>query len=138
MQIIWSKVFSSSFMLDPVWSPAVREVMRTVNAWLDRALASDLSACLVLRHGQRIIGASILSFDPEVENHLAPGPSIMMEYRNRGFGTLLFERSLDSLREAGLARASGIARENTPVARFLYPKFGGVMEPANLVTLFAA
>jgi hypothetical protein len=132
------KVFSSSFMLDPAWNPAVREIMRTVDSWLDRALVSDLSACLVLRHGQRIIGASVLSFDPEAENHLAPGPSILMEYRNRGFGTRLFERSLNSLREAGLVRACGIARENAPVARFLYPKFGGVAEPANLVPLLAA
>jgi len=132
------KVFSSSFMLDPVWNPSVREIMRTVNSWLDRALVSDLSACLVLRHGQRIIGASVLSLDPESDNHLAPGPSILMEYRNRGFGTLLFERSLNSLREAGLVRASAIARENAPVARFLYPKFGGVVGPANLVSLLAA
>ncbi|MEP7015522.1 MAG: GNAT family N-acetyltransferase [Verrucomicrobiota bacterium] len=132
------KVFSSSFVLDPFWNPAVQEVTRTVDAWLDQALVSDLSTCLVLRHGRRIIGASVLSFDPEAQNHLAPGPSVMMEYRNRGFGTLLFERSLSALREAGLVRAGGIARENAPVARFLYPKFGGVPEPTELAPLLAA
>ncbi len=62
----------------------MREIMRMVSSWVDRALACDLSACLVLRHGQRIIGASVLSFDPEADSHLAPGPSILMEYRNRG------------------------------------------------------
>lgn len=137
-QVGLRKVFSSSFVLDPIWNPAVHDVMRTVNTWLDHAFVSDLSTCLVLRHGHRIIGASVLSLDPNAENHLAPGPSIMMEYRNRGFGTLLFERSLKSLREAGLVRASGIARENAPVARFLYPKFGGIPEPTNLTPLLAA
>jgi GNAT superfamily N-acetyltransferase len=131
------KVFSSSFVLDPFWNPAVHEVMRAVDVWLDQAFASDLSTCLALRHGQRIIGASVISFDPEAENHLAPGPSVMMEYRNRGFGTVLFERSLQLLREAGLVRASGIARENAPVARFLYPKFGGISAPTELGTPLA-
>jgi hypothetical protein len=132
------KVFSSSFMLDPIWNPAIGPVMQIVDAWLDQAIGADLTMCLVLRHGQRIIGASILSFDPGAGNHLAPGPSILMEYRNRGFGTSLFERSLHTLREAGLVRASGIARENAPVARFLYPKFGSIPEPLDLTALLAA
>jgi hypothetical protein len=132
------KVFSSSFMLDPIWNPAIGPIMQIVDDWLDQAIGADLSMCLVLRHGQRIIGASILSFDPGATNHLAPGPSILMEYRSRGLGTSLFERSLHTLREAGLVRASGIARENAPVARFLYPKFGGVTEPLDLTALLAA
>lgn len=136
--LVLRKVFSSSLMLDPVWNPAIGDIMQIVNAWLDQAIGSDLTTCLVLRHGHRIIGASILSLDPEAENHLAPGPSILMEYRNRGLGTCLFDRSLEALREAGLVRARGIARENAPVARFLYPKFGGVIEPADLTPLLAA
>jgi hypothetical protein len=125
-------------MLDPIWNPAIGPIMQMVNAWLDQAMEGELTACLVLRHGQRIIGASILSIDPGAENHLAPGPSILMEYRNRGLGTSLFERSLHTLGEAGLVRASGIARENAPVARFLYPKFGAVAEPHDLAALLAA
>jgi len=137
-KITLRKVFSSSFMLDPIWNPAIGDIMQVVNAWLDQAIGSDLTTCLVLRHGQRIIGASILSFDPEADNHLVPGPSILMEYRNRGLGTCLFERSLHSLSKAGLVRASGIARENAPVARFLYPKFSGAPEPVDLTPLLAA
>ncbi|MGH8100078.1 MAG: GNAT family N-acetyltransferase [Chthoniobacterales bacterium] len=132
------KVFSNSFMLDPIWNPAIGPIMQIVDAWLNQAIGADLTTGLVLRHGQRVIGASILSFDPGAANHLAPGPSILMEYRNRGFGTSLFERSLHTLRQAGLVRASGIARENAPVARFLYPKFGGVTEPLDLTALLAA
>lgn len=132
------KVFSSSFMLDPIWNPAIGPIMQVMDAWLDHAIEAELIMCLVLRHGQGIIGASILSFDPEAGNHLAPGPSILMEYRNRGLGTSLLERSLDTLRQAGLVRASGIARENAPVARFLYPKFGGVTEHLDPTALLAA
>ena len=32
----------------------------------------------------------------------------------------------------------GIARENAPVARFLYPKFGAVTEPLDPTALLAA
>ena len=132
------KVFSSAFLLDPTWNPAIDEVMLTIQWWLNRAFASGMSASLTLRHGSRIIGASILSIDPEADNHLAPGPCILMEYRNRGFGTWLLENSLQSLREAGFSSAIGIARENAPVARFLYTKFGGVAAPADLPRLLAA
>jgi ribosomal protein S18 acetylase RimI-like enzyme len=61
-----------------------------------------------------------------------------MEYRNRGFGTSLLESSLKSLRDAGLSRATAIARENAPVAKFLYRKFDGVAEPADIAQLLAA
>jgi len=132
------KVFSSSFLLDPIWNPAIGEVMLKVQGWLDSAFQSESSVCLALRHGARIIGAAILSLDPKVENHLAPGPCVLMEYRNRGFGTHLLESSLNLLREAGLTRACGIARDIAPAAKFLYPKFGGLFVVVDLATLLAA
>ena len=132
------KVFSSSFMLDPIWNPAIGEVMQRVQSWLDRAFESETNAILALRHGLRIIGAAVLSLDPNIDNHLAPGPSVLMEYRNRGFGTHLLESSLHLLRDAGLTRASGIARDIAPAAKFLYPKFGGVPAPVDIAALLAA
>lgn len=132
------KVFSSSFTLDPSWSPAIGEVMQKVQSWLDAAFANDNSACFALRHGTRIIGATVLSLDPNIDNHLAPGPCVLMEYRNRGFGTHLLESSFDFLRQAGLSRVSGIARAAAPVAKFLYPKFGGVALPIDIDALVAA
>jgi len=132
------KVLSSTFLLDPAWNPAIGETMQTIQSWLDRAFASDTSTLLALRHGLRIIGATVLSLDPDADNHLAPGPCVLMEYRNRGFGTYLLEDSLKSLREAGLTRATGIARENAPVAKFLYRKFNGVAAPADVAPLLAA
>ena len=132
------KVFSSSFLLDPIWNPAIGEVMQKVHSWLDRVFDSETSACLALRHGSRIIGATLLSFDPKIDNHLAPGPCVLMEYRNRGFGTRLLEHSLSLLREAGLSHANGLARDIAPVAKFLYPKFGGVFTPVDVATILAA
>jgi hypothetical protein len=132
------KLFSSAFVLDSTWNAAMDEVLMTVQKWLDRAFASRISTCLALRHGSRIIGASVVVADPEAENHLAPGPCMLMEYRNRGFGTLLLESSLRLLREQSFSRAVAVTRENSPVARYLYPKFGGVSVPANLPNLLAA
>jgi hypothetical protein len=132
------KVLSSSFLLDPAWNPAIGEVMHTLQAWLDRAFVAQENTCLALRHGARIIGASVLCLDPAAENHLAPGPCILMEYRNRGLGTQLFEASLHLLRQSGVSRASGIARELSPVAKFLYPKCNGVSAPAQLTVSLAA
>ncbi len=61
----------------------------------------------------------------------AIGPCVLAEYRNRGLGTSLLAASLDHLRGSGVSLANAITREGAPVARFLYPKFGG---QAPLVT----
>jgi hypothetical protein len=123
------KVISSSFVLDPTWNPATQEVMEAIEPWLVRAFTSPTTTCLALRHGLRIIGAAVVSQDPEAEIHLSPGPCVAMEYRNRGFGTRLLEQSLMKLRDAGLKEAVGIAHENAPVTKFLYPKFNGTPSP---------
>lgn len=132
------RVITSSFALDPDWNATMHEVMQTIDGWLDTALGSAPGSALVLRHGVRIIGASVLAVDADGENHLSPGPCILMEYRNRGFGTNLLERSLRSLRDAGLSRATGIAKENSPVTKFLYPKFGAISLPYQSASLAAA
>jgi predicted GNAT family acetyltransferase len=132
------KIISSSFVLDPMWSPALQEVTEKIEAWLQRAFGSPSSVFLALRHGTRIIGASVLSTEPEAEMHLIPGPCISMEYRNRGFGTRLLEQALTRLREAGISQASGVAKENVPVSKFLYPKFNATSEPYDFTPLVPA
>lgn len=132
------KVITSSFALDPEWNPTMNEVMQTIDGWLEGAFESETKTTLVLRHGLRIIGASVLSLEREADNHLSPGPCILMEYRNRGFRTKLLEGSLRALREAGLDRAIGIAKENSPVTKFLYTKFGGTASPHHSSPLLAA
>lgn len=132
------KVFSSSFLLDPIWNPVIGEVMQTIQSRLDGVFASANSTCLALRHGARIIGAVVLSLELDAQDHLCPGPCILMEYRNRGFGTLLLANSLRLLHEGGLIRATGLAPDYVPVSKFLYPKFDAVISPADMVPSLAA
>jgi hypothetical protein len=132
------KVFSSSFLLDPIWNPVIGEVMQSIQSRLDGVFTSTNSTCLTLRHGARIIGAAVLSLEFDAEDHLAPGPCILMEYRNRGNGTLLLANSLRLLREAGLVRASALAPDYVPVSKFLYPKFNSVTSPAEIAPPLAA
>jgi len=132
------KVVSSSFSLDPDWNSMMHQITPTIDGWLAEALESETNVGLVLRHGTRIIGSSVLALDPAAANHLSPGPCVLMEYRNRGFGTRLLERSLHTLRNAGLARGVGIAKENSPVAKFLYPKFGGTAAPYESTPLLTS
>jgi hypothetical protein len=137
-EIALRQVISRCFRLDPVWSPALHETLQMIESWVGRALQSDRHICLALRHGTRIIGASVLSLDPESDNHLSPGPCVSMEYRNRGFGSRLLEHSFNMLGEGGVTRAFALTRGNTSVARFLYPKFHGVSAPIDLTPLLAA
>jgi hypothetical protein len=132
------KVIASSFTLDPTWNPSMKEVMLTIDGWLDGVNANSQNAYLALRHGVRIIGAAMVSLDADAENHLCPGPCILLEYRNRGFGTKLLERSLAMLRDAGLPRASAIGKENSAVSKFLYTKFESVQSPFDLDSVLAA
>ena len=132
------KIISSSFVLDPAWNSATQEVMEAVETWLQRAFASPTTDCIALRHGSRIIGGAVISRSPDAEIHLSPGPCVSMEYRNRGFGTRLLEQSLAKLRENGLKQAVGIAHENTPAAKFLYPKFNSKPAPHDSTSLVAA
>ena len=132
------KVISSSFALDPEWNAMMHEITATIDTWLAGTFDSATNLGLALRHGTRIIGASVLNLAPGADNHFSPGPCILMEYRNRGFGTHLLEYSLRSVRDAGLPRAAAIAKENSPVTKFLYPKFGGIVEPYDSTPLLTA
>jgi ribosomal protein S18 acetylase RimI-like enzyme len=132
------KIISTSFVLDPAWNSATQEVMAAIELWLQPAFTSEAVDCFALKHGVRIIGAAVISKNPEAEIHLAPGPCVSLEYRNRGFGTRLLEQSLTKLREAGLKEAIGIVHENAPAAKFLYTKFNSTPTPHDSTSLVAA
>jgi predicted GNAT family acetyltransferase len=132
------KIISSSFVLDPSWSPELQDANEKLEVWLERAFVSPTCLFLALRHGTRIIGASVLSTQLDADMHLIPGPCISMEYRNRGFGTRLLEQALTRLKEAGLPQAAGVAKENLPVSKFLYPKFNATSSPYDFTPLVPA
>lgn len=120
-------VIAKSLALDPSWNPTLHEVSATIEGAIRRASNSPELTWLALRHGPRAIGAILL--DPSAPEQFVVGPCVLMEYRNRGFGTLLLGHALCRLREKGVLRPCAVTREGAPVARFLYPKFGGVASP---------
>jgi GNAT superfamily N-acetyltransferase len=131
-----SKMVLRSFVLDAAWNAAIHELTSLVSYWLDRAFRDEHTTVLALRHGNRIIGAAAVSID--TESNLAPGPCVLLEYRNRGFGNLLLAHALDVVRSGGSPIATAVTKDGAPVARFLYPKFGGSSIEHNIVALEAA
>lgn len=131
-------VIARAIAHDTSWGDAIHEVKSMVNDWLEEAFApEEKSICLTLRHGLRIIGLSVLLPNPAAADQLTPGPCVLMEYRNRGFGTALLEESLRQLQAAGLTRAATTTKGNAPVSRFLYSKFNGVLTAATTPLLAA-
>jgi GNAT superfamily N-acetyltransferase len=126
-------VIARSFAQDTSWGDAIHEVDGMIDGWLGRAFAPEGNGIyLALRHGLRIIGASILRPDQRMEDHLTPGPCVLMEYRNRGFGAALLEESLRQLQAAGLTSGSALTKSNGPVTKSLYPKFHGTSTPVDM------
>ena len=118
-------VIEKSFALDPGWNAALHMIDAQVKTSIAVAFDSESATWLALQHGARIVGGTLLMTDPGAPAQFVPGPCILMDYRNRGLGTLLLCAALRHLRDAGMTRAQAKTRENSPAARFLYPKFGG-------------
>lgn len=113
----------SAFSLDADWNDALVSLRDSFQAQVERAFEDRDVPCIVLTCGARIVGVSLLSFDPADANHLISGPAILNEYRNRGLGTSLLWESLAALRDAGLERAFGLTKAVVPTAKFLYTKY---------------
>ena len=126
-------VVATAFALDPDWS----DTLKNVQEWMDERIEERFShrdvLCLVIMHGTRIIGASLLDPEREAESNLVTGPCILNEYRCRGIGTALLYLSLCALRDAGLSEACALTKSNVPAAKFVYPKFESVSEPVESV-----
>lgn len=116
-----------SLNMSTEWHDGAETVAAFIEKTAQRAFAENQEAsCLVATHGGRIIGVSLLDCDLEASFHLVSGPWVLMEYRNRGIGSLLLHASLQELAERGVTEARGKTRANGIAARFVYPKFGGV------------
>lgn len=122
-------VVKTAFALDPQWGDTYKLLRAMFEEQIESESAADTLRHLVVTHGSRIIGASILSTDPAAANHLVSGPCILNEYRNRGLATALLYESLAALKQAGLKRAGGVTKIGTLAAKFLYLKFGSAVEP---------
>ena len=96
------EVIEKSFALDPSWNAALHMIDAQVKSSIAAAFNSESASWLALQHGARIFGAMLLMTDPGAPAQLVPGPCILMEYRNRGLGTLLLSSALHHLRDAGM------------------------------------
>lgn len=120
----------SAFTLDSNWNYALRELRGQVDTSLSHIFHERGSIpCMVVTHGNRVIGASGLLTSRDAENHLLTGPCILIEYRNRGLATALLAESLVFLRDSGLTSAFGLTKKDSPTAKFLYTKFGSTNAP---------
>jgi len=126
------KVIFSAFSLDSDWSDSLNRVWPLIEQQTEAAFAPKEPHCLVLTHGVRIIGASTVSFAPDDVRQILSGPCVLVEYRNRGLGSALLLATLQLLAGEGLDRAVGVTKKNIPAAKFVYPKFGGTVEPVDL------
>jgi GNAT superfamily N-acetyltransferase len=122
------RVLLLSLSMDSAWNDSFAQAERYLSEAVARIFNATEPLCLVIPKGKRMIAASLLDPDPESQAHLVSGPSVLMEYRNRGIGSRLLHASLTALAEAGVTSPSGITRDKTVSAKHVYPKFGGISE----------
>lgn len=131
------KAIFSTFSLDSDWNDSFNIIWPALNEKIRETFDTKEPKSLVLTHGTRIIGASILAPEAEVPISLVSGPCILAEYRNRGLGTALLGASLAFLSESGLETATAVTKKNITVSKFVYPKLGGKSEPYDSAILAA-
>ena len=122
------QVISSCFLLDTCWNDVLNDLLPQIRRDFEEKFSHREIDCLVITHGNRTIGASLIKPSPETSNHLLSGPCISSEYRNRGFGSLLLKESLLAVAKQGASQVFGVTRSTSPAAKFVYPKFGGTSE----------
>jgi ribosomal protein S18 acetylase RimI-like enzyme len=129
----------SAFTLDSNWNYALRELRGQVDTALSQVFHEKGSIpCMVVTHGNRVIGASALNTGRDADNHLLTGPCILIEYRNRGLATALLAESLVFLRDLGMTQANALTKQDSPTAKFLYTKFGSKSTPYESESHLAA
>lgn len=120
-----SKALKSAFSMDSIWGDVAKPLDERLSAAVEAQFSKPDPSCVVLVHGARVIGTSLLDVEKDATNHLLSGPCVLHEYRNRGLASCLLYASLEFLATNGVAVARGLTRANSITARFVYPKFGG-------------
>lgn len=128
------KVILLSLSMDAAWNGSYAQAEEYLKGAVATLFNAEEPLCLVVPKGNRLIAASLLDPQPEAASHLVSGPSVLMEYRNRGLGSQLLRASLHALQERGLASVTGITRTKSDAALHVYPKFGSTSEPVLFST----
>lgn len=124
-------VLSKSTALDSSLGDAGRILQHYFTALAPRLWKSKDHRSLAVFHGERIVGASVYLVNADADFQLASGPCVLSEYRSRHLGAWLLQATLYDLQEQGLKQASGVCKQHSVLAKYLYPKFGGVGEPCE-------
>jgi GNAT superfamily N-acetyltransferase len=124
-------VLAKSTALDSSLGEAGRSLQHYFTALAPRLFRNKEHRSIAIFHGDRIIGASVFLTGKEEDYHLASGPCVLSEYRSRGLGAWLLQSTLWDLQEAGLTSVSGVCKQHSVLAKYLYPKFGGVAQPCD-------
>jgi hypothetical protein len=124
-------VLSKSTALDSSLGDAGRILQHYFSALAPRLWKSKDHRSLAVFDGERIVGASVYLTNPEADFHLASGPCVLSEYRSRHLGAWLLQATLFDLQEQGLKQATGVCKQHSVLAKYLYPKFGGTGEPCE-------
>lgn len=122
------RVLLLSLSMDSAWNDSFAQAERYLSEGVARIFNATEPLCLVIPKGNRMIAASLLDPLPEAPFHLVSGPSVLMEYRNRGIGSRLLYASLEALAQAGVTNPTGITRDKTVASKYVFPKFGGTSE----------
>ena len=126
------RVLLLALSMDAAWNDFFIRAEHYLREAVGRIFNAEDPLCLVIPKGKRLLAASLLDPSAEAPFHLVSGPSVLMEYHNRGIGSRLLHASLSELRGRGLDTATGITRDKTITARHVYPKFGGKAESVML------
>lgn len=126
-----AKAIKSAFSMDSMWGDVSRPLAEKLAVDIEAAFSQPEPSCVVLVHGSRVIGASVLSESQDAQSHLLSGPCILHEYRNRGLASALLGASLEFLGKKEIPVVRGLTRANSITARFVYQKFGGVSHSFN-------
>lgn len=122
---------SSAAAMDSSLGDAARELAPVFAVSVKKAFESDDPLVLVALHGSRMIGVSVYDPAGDAANHLLTGPCVLQEYGSRGIASWLLASSLKELRERGLEKARGVARDRSVLDKYIYRKFGGTAQPCE-------
>jgi len=124
-----NQIVERALITERGWGVHGEARIREMKDFLRRAFGPDTGQEVVVwEDGRRLVGLSALCLDAESPRQLVSGVCIYEEYRCRGGGTALLQRSLERLAENGLDAARVVTRERITAARFLYPKFQSKIE----------
>ena len=71
------KVATNAFSMDTGWSDIQKIFAETILRNVRAGFENDAPGCVIVQHGSRIIGASIVNPSVGAENHLTTGPCVL-------------------------------------------------------------